>query len=154
MSYDYDALYARTPDALGAPTRAFVDFFDGYDRPNVRVLDIGCGQGRDALFIARLGPDELAASALAVALFGLVLWSLPSLTGAVAPIMAAELGARGPALRPVLRPVLRLPRRLPSLRWVRLQRALRARLSSGESGCQASSRRSCRSDQVWVRRMG
>ncbi|WP_120076468.1 MATE family efflux transporter [Aurantiacibacter odishensis] len=57
----------------------------------------------DVMFIARLGPDELAASALAVALFGLVLWSLQSLTGAVAPIIAADLGARGPALRPVRR---------------------------------------------------
>ncbi|MCB2067714.1 MAG: hypothetical protein KDE15_13865, partial [Erythrobacter sp.] len=57
----------------------------------------------DVVFIARLGADQLAASALAVALFGLVLWSLQSLTGAVAPIMAAELGARGPALRPVRR---------------------------------------------------
>lgn len=57
----------------------------------------------DVMFIARLGPDELAASALAIALFGLVLWALQSLTGAVAPIMAAELGARGPALRPVRR---------------------------------------------------
>ena len=59
----------------------------------------------DVIFIARLGADELAASALAVALFGLVLWSLQSLTGAVAPIMAAEIGARGPALRPVRRAV-------------------------------------------------
>lgn len=57
----------------------------------------------DVMFIARLGADELAASALAVALFGLVLWSLQSLTGAVSPIIAAELGARGPALRPVRR---------------------------------------------------
>ena len=57
----------------------------------------------DVMFIARLGADELAASALAVALFGLVLWALQALTGAVAPIMAAELGARGPALRPVRR---------------------------------------------------
>jgi MATE family multidrug resistance protein len=59
----------------------------------------------DVMFIARLGANELAASALAVALFGLVLWSLQSLTGAVAPIMAADLGARGPALRPVRRSV-------------------------------------------------
>ena len=59
----------------------------------------------DVIFIARLGADELAASALAVALFGLALWSLQSLTGAVAPIMAAELGARAPALRPVRRAV-------------------------------------------------
>ena len=55
MSYDYDALYAKTPDALGPPTASIVDFFQQYDRPTARVLDIGCGQGRDALFIARLG---------------------------------------------------------------------------------------------------
>ena len=59
----------------------------------------------DVIFIARLGADELAASALSVAIFGLVLWSLSSLAGAVAPIMAAELGARAPALRPVRRTV-------------------------------------------------
>ena len=57
----------------------------------------------DVIFIARLGAPELAASSLAVAVFGLVLWSLQSLTGAVAPIIAAELGARAPALRPVRR---------------------------------------------------
>ncbi|KLE34888.1 multidrug transporter [Aurantiacibacter luteus] len=57
----------------------------------------------DVIFIARLGAAELAASSLAVAVFGLVIWSLQSLTGAVAPIMAAELGARAPALRPVRR---------------------------------------------------
>lgn len=57
----------------------------------------------DVMFIARLGADELAASALAIAVFGLIVWSLQALTGAVAPIMSAELGARGPALRPVRR---------------------------------------------------
>lgn len=57
----------------------------------------------DVMFIARLGTDELAASSLAIAVFGLLIWSLQSLTGAVAPIIAAELGARGPALRPVRR---------------------------------------------------
>lgn len=55
MATDYDALYRKTPDALGAPARVFVDFFDAYERAGARVLDIGCGQGRDALFIARLG---------------------------------------------------------------------------------------------------
>ena len=48
----------------------------------------------DVVFIARLGADELAASALSVAMFGLLMWSLQSLAGAVAPIIAAELGAR------------------------------------------------------------
>ena len=59
----------------------------------------------DVMFIARLGPQELAASALAIALFGLIVWSLQALTGAVAPIMAAEIGRRAPALRPVRRAV-------------------------------------------------
>ena len=59
----------------------------------------------DVIFIARLGEEQLAASALAVALFGLVLWSLSGLTGAVAPVASAELGERAPALRPVRRSV-------------------------------------------------
>ena len=59
----------------------------------------------DVIFIARLGEDELAASALAVALFGLVLWALTGLTGAVAPLIAEALGARAPALRAVRRSV-------------------------------------------------
>ena len=57
MAYNYDALYGSTPNALGAPTPVFVDFFAGLDGPALRVLDIGCGQGRDALFIARLGHE-------------------------------------------------------------------------------------------------
>lgn len=57
----------------------------------------------DVIFIARLGEAPLAASAIAVALFGLVLWALSGLTGAVAPLIAEELGARPPALRPVRR---------------------------------------------------
>ncbi|MCA9887264.1 MAG: class I SAM-dependent methyltransferase [Anaerolineae bacterium] len=55
MPYDYDALYQEQRHALGEPTQAFVDFFKKYDRSSVQVLDLGCGQGRDALFIARLG---------------------------------------------------------------------------------------------------
>ena len=59
----------------------------------------------DVIFIARLGEAQLAASALVIALFGLVLWALSGLTGAVAPVAAAELGERAPALRPVRRSV-------------------------------------------------
>lgn len=55
MAYDYDKLYGETRDALGAPSDVFVAFFEGYERRNARVLDVGCGQGRDALFIARRG---------------------------------------------------------------------------------------------------
>ena len=55
MGYDYDALYKSTPDALGQPTAVFVDFFNRHTGPSLRVLDVGCGQGRDAIFIARMG---------------------------------------------------------------------------------------------------
>jgi len=57
----------------------------------------------DVIFIARLGDEQLAASALAIAVFGLVSWSLSALTGAVAPLVAAELGSGSRALRPVRR---------------------------------------------------
>lgn len=55
MPTDYETIYRERRHALGAPSQPFVDFFDGVERPRSRVLDIGCGQGRDALFIARLG---------------------------------------------------------------------------------------------------
>ena len=55
MAYNYDALYGAQPNALGKPTQAFVDFFADRTDQKLRVLDIGCGQGRDALFIARAG---------------------------------------------------------------------------------------------------
>lgn len=59
----------------------------------------------DVIFIARLGDEPLAASALAVSLFGLVLWAMTSLIGAVAPLIAEALGAGGPTVRPVRRSV-------------------------------------------------
>ncbi|UWQ13803.1 class I SAM-dependent methyltransferase [Aliiroseovarius sp. M344] len=55
MAYDYDKLYRETHDALGKPTAVFVEFFDRYENKRARILDVGCGQGRDALFIARHG---------------------------------------------------------------------------------------------------
>lgn len=59
MACNYDELYGTTENALGEPTQVFVDFFQDHSKTQdgcrVRVLDIGCGQGRDALFIARLG---------------------------------------------------------------------------------------------------
>jgi 2-polyprenyl-3-methyl-5-hydroxy-6-metoxy-1,4-benzoquinol methylase len=55
MAYNYDKLYAEQPNALGAPTAAFVAFFETFNQQGARVLDVGCGQGRDALFIGRIG---------------------------------------------------------------------------------------------------
>lgn len=55
MAYDYEQLYRDNPEALGAPTDVFVDFFLERSDTPLRVLDIGCGQGRDAIFIGRAG---------------------------------------------------------------------------------------------------
>ena len=55
MAYNYDALYDSTPNALGDPSQVFIDFFNQHSTKPLRVLDVGCGQGRDALSIARLG---------------------------------------------------------------------------------------------------
>ncbi|WP_375428062.1 MATE family efflux transporter [uncultured Sphingomonas sp.] len=57
----------------------------------------------DVVFVARLGEVEFAAATLGVYLYGLVLWALTGLTGAVAPIVAAELGQRRHAVREVRR---------------------------------------------------
>ncbi len=55
MPTDYEKVYRGAKQALGEPTKEFVKFFDTLARTRLRVLDVGCGQGRDALFIARLG---------------------------------------------------------------------------------------------------
>jgi len=57
----------------------------------------------DVIFITRLGENQLAASSLVMALFGLIVWTLSSLTASVAPLIAAEHGARPNAVRPVRR---------------------------------------------------
>ena len=54
MATDYEKVYRQQRHALGEPAREIVAFFEQFNAP-VRVLDLGCGQGRDALFIARLG---------------------------------------------------------------------------------------------------
>jgi multidrug resistance protein, MATE family len=51
----------------------------------------------DVMFIARLGAAELAASALAVAVFAVLISAMSGLVSAVSPLVSAELGARAPA---------------------------------------------------------
>lgn len=51
----YDKYYADDPQACGDPFAEFIEFFGRHIPEPVRVLDLGCGQGRDALFVARLG---------------------------------------------------------------------------------------------------
>ena len=55
MAYDHDKLYGDARDTLEQPISIFVDLFNQFDQQDARVLDVGCGQGRDALFIARKG---------------------------------------------------------------------------------------------------
>jgi len=55
MPTDYEQVYQAERHALGQPFAEFVAFFDAYDKQNADVLDVGCGQGRDALFMARKG---------------------------------------------------------------------------------------------------
>ena len=57
----------------------------------------------DVIFVARLGETALAASSLATTLFGLMMWCFSGLTGACAPLIAAELGRRAHAVREVRR---------------------------------------------------
>jgi MATE family multidrug resistance protein len=59
----------------------------------------------DVMFVSRLGQEALAASSLAVALFALMLMAFYGLTGAVAALIAAEIGRRRHSVREVRRSV-------------------------------------------------
>ncbi|TCM18797.1 MATE family multidrug resistance protein [Novosphingobium sp. PhB165] len=57
----------------------------------------------DVMFVARLGQQSLAAASLAVAIVALLLMGLNGVTGAVAPLIAAEIGRRRHSVREVRR---------------------------------------------------
>ena len=52
---DYEKLYQESPNVCGPPFPEFEAFFERYNKTHAKILDLGCGQGRDALFIARMG---------------------------------------------------------------------------------------------------
>lgn len=54
---DYDQHYRKGRKQCGDPFPEFVAFFQQYPSPRARVLDLGCGQGRDALLAARHGHE-------------------------------------------------------------------------------------------------
>ncbi len=56
-SVDYDVHYRKGRGQCGEPFPAFVEFIDAMERRPARVLDLGCGQGRDALMAARRGHE-------------------------------------------------------------------------------------------------
>ena len=53
MAKGYDDYY-QTPNLFGEPYPELIDFFKSVPHKG-KLLDLGCGQGRDALAIAQLG---------------------------------------------------------------------------------------------------
>lgn len=53
MNNPYNKHY-RQESYFGKPYPGLIKFFENYSNKNV-VLDLGCGQGRDALFLGRIG---------------------------------------------------------------------------------------------------
>ena len=52
---DYETEFQRAENVCGEPFEEIATFFRELDFQQVSVLDLGCGQGRDALMAARLG---------------------------------------------------------------------------------------------------
>ena len=56
---NYEKEYQNIRNVCGEPFPEIVEIFENYDDECATVLDSGCGQGRDALFIARKGHSVL-----------------------------------------------------------------------------------------------
>jgi SAM-dependent methyltransferase len=55
VTTNYDDLYEQTRDALGKPSPKLVSLLQKILAPDATVLDVGCGQGRDAIWLAQAG---------------------------------------------------------------------------------------------------
>jgi len=61
---NYEKEFQNSRNVCGEPFPEIVEFFENYDDECAIVLDSGCGQGRDALFIARKGHSVLGVDRL------------------------------------------------------------------------------------------
>lgn len=58
--YDsFDDTYAEKPEMFGHPYNELQDYFNNYQIKG-DILDLGCGQGRDSIFLASLGYNVTA----------------------------------------------------------------------------------------------
>ncbi len=60
---DYEQEFRRCPGACGEVFPEFASFFAEHARPGATLLDLGCGQGRDALVAAAHGYRVLGVDA-------------------------------------------------------------------------------------------
>ena len=56
---NYEEEYQNSRNVCGEVFQEIVEFFENYDDECATVLDFGCRQGRDVLFIARKGHSVL-----------------------------------------------------------------------------------------------
>ena len=56
---NYEKEYQNSRNVCGEPFPEIVEFYENYDDECATVINLGCGQGRDALFIARKGHSVL-----------------------------------------------------------------------------------------------
>ena len=56
---NYEKKYQNSRNVCGEPFPEIVESFENYDDECATVLDSGCAQGRDSLFIARKGHSVL-----------------------------------------------------------------------------------------------
>jgi len=52
---DYEKEYQKARDVCGRPFPQVVEFFQNIKTSNLKVQDLGCGQGRDVFVAARHG---------------------------------------------------------------------------------------------------
>ncbi len=86
-NFSFDETYGKNREMFGHPYKELQDYFRA--QPKGSVLDIGSGQGRDALFLASLGYNVTAVDISKVGIQQM-LEQNPNITGIVADILKFE----------------------------------------------------------------